>query len=152
MRCVSSVEEAIFFHSIARTTQYDFEIKGDKPFTENYSVIGPEVLTGPMGETLGTHNTKFIEQLQAVDKLIIAGQAKCHCVAWTVSDLLDDIHAVDPALAKKVYCSKIAPPLLSCPAWWITPTRRMRRMNDSRRAGMNIVKSTDEFLRRHVDR
>ena len=33
--------------------QPDFEIKGDKPFTENYSVIGPEVLTGPMGETLG---------------------------------------------------------------------------------------------------
>ena len=100
---VSSVEEALFFHSIARNTQYDIEIKGDKPFTENYSVVGPEVLTGPMGETLGTHNTKFIEQLQQFDRLIIAGQAKSHCVAWTVQDLLNDINAIDPALAKKVY-------------------------------------------------
>jgi len=100
---VSSVEEALFFHSVARNTQYDIEIKGDKPFTENYSVVGPEVLTGPMGETLGTHNTKFIEQLQQFDRLIIAGQAKSHCVAWTVQDLLNDINAVDPALAKKVY-------------------------------------------------
>jgi nicotinamidase-related amidase len=100
---VSSVEEALFFHSIARNTQYDIEIKGGKPFTENYSVIGPEVLTGPMGETLGTHNARFIEQLQQYDRLIIAGQAKSHCVAWTVQDLLNDINTVDPALAKKVY-------------------------------------------------
>jgi len=100
---VSSVEEALFFHSIARNAQYEIEIKGDKPFTENYSVVGPEVLTGPMGETLGSHNQKFIEQLQQFDKLIIAGQAKSHCVAWTVQDLLDDINAVDPELAKKIY-------------------------------------------------
>ena len=58
---VSSVEEAIFFHSVARIAQHNMEIKGDKPFTENYSVIGPEVLTGPMGETLGTYNPKFID-------------------------------------------------------------------------------------------
>jgi len=100
---VSSIEEALFFHSIARNTQYDIEIKGDKPFTENYSVVGPEVLTGPMGEELGIHNTKFIEQLQKFDRLIIAGQAKSHCVAWTVQDLLNDINEVDPELAKKVY-------------------------------------------------
>ncbi len=100
---VSSVDEALFFHSIARTTQHEIDVKGDKPFTENYSVIGPEVLTGPMGETLGTRNTKFIEHLQKFEKLIIAGQAKSHCVAWTISDLLDDINATDPGLAKKVY-------------------------------------------------
>lgn len=99
---VSSIEEALFFHSVARATQYDIEIKGDKPFTENYSVVGPEVLTGPMGETLGARNPKFIEALQQFDRLIIAGQAKSHCVAWTVADLLDDINAVDPGLAKKV--------------------------------------------------
>jgi nicotinamidase-related amidase len=46
---------------------------------------------------------KFIEQLQKFDRLIIAGQAKSHCVAWTVSDLLNDINDIDPELAKKVY-------------------------------------------------
>jgi nicotinamidase-related amidase len=100
---VSCVEEAIFFHTVTRLAQTDIVIKGDTPFTENYSVIGPEVLTGPMGETLGTHDQRFIEKLQQFDRLIIAGQAKSHCVAWTVSDLLEDINAVDPELAKKVY-------------------------------------------------
>ena len=63
---VPAVEEAIFFHTVARLENPDIVIKGRTPFTENYSVIGPEVLTGPMGETLGTHNPKFIEQLQRV--------------------------------------------------------------------------------------
>ncbi len=100
---VSSVEEALFFHSMARLSQLEIVTKGDTPFTENYSVVGPEVLTGPMGETLGTHDDRFIQRLQQVDRLIVAGQAKSHCVAWTVQDLLNDINAVDPALAQKVY-------------------------------------------------
>ncbi len=100
---VSAVEEVIYFHSMARLTQPEFEVKGDRPFTEHYSVIGPEVTHGPKGEKLGEHNVKFIETLKQVDALLIAGQAKSHCVAWTVSDLLDDIKASDPSLAGKVY-------------------------------------------------
>jgi nicotinamidase-related amidase len=143
---VSSVEEALFFHSIARNTQYEIEIKGDKPFTENYSVVGPEVLTGPMGETLGERNTKFIERLQQVDKLIVAGQAKSHCVAWTVSDLLEDINATDPELTKKVYL------LEDCSSPVVVPgvvdhtdaaDAAYRRFAE---AGMNIVKSVDNFI------
>jgi len=100
---VPAVEEALFFHSVARLAQLDMVTKGDTPFTENYSVIGPEVLTGPMGEMIGRHDQKFIQQLQECDRLIIAGQAKSHCVAWTISDLLDDITQTDPGLAKKIY-------------------------------------------------
>jgi nicotinamidase-related amidase len=33
----------------------------------------------------------------------VAGQAKSHCVAWTVDDLLTEINAHDPKLAEKVY-------------------------------------------------
>lgn len=140
---VPAVEEAIFFHSIARTDQPDFEIKGDKAFTENYSVIGPEVLTGPMGETLGARNMKFIQHLQEVDKLYIAGQAKSHCVAWTVSDLLDDIQNTDPELAKKVYL------LEDCSSPVVVPgvVDHTEAANEAfirfANAGMKIVKSTD---------
>ena len=35
--------------------------------------------------------------------MIIAGQAKSHCVAWTVSDLLMEIQQTDTELAKKIY-------------------------------------------------
>jgi len=142
---VSSVEEALFFHSIARTTQYDIEIKGDKPLTENYSVIGPEVLTGPMGETLGTHNTKFIEQLHQFDKLIIAGQAKSHCVAWTVQVLLNDINATDPELARKIYLLEDCSSPVVVPGVVDHTDAANAAYERFANAGMHVVKSTENF-------
>lgn len=138
---VSSVEEALYFHSMARTTQYDINVKGDKPFTENYSVIGPEVLTGPMGETLGTHNTKFIEQLQQYDRLIVAGQAKSHCVAWTVQDLLDDINEIDPELARKVYLLEDCSSPVVVPGVVDHTDAANAAYEKFVKAGMNLIKS-----------
>ena len=139
---VSSVEEAIFFHSVARVAQPDIEIKGDKPFTENYSVIGPEVLTGPLGETLGTHNQKFIEQLKQYDKLIIAGQAKSHCVAWTVSDLLEDIAMIDLELAKRVYLLEDCTSPVVVPGVVDHTEAADAAYERFEKAGMHVVKST----------
>lgn len=142
---VSSVAEALFFHSVARLAQTEFVIKGESPFTENYSVIGPEVLTGPMDETLGVHDQRFIQELQACDRLIIAGQAKSHCVAWTVSDLLGDIRAADHRLAEKVYL------LADCTSPVVVPgvvdhTEAADAAYESfAKAGMHIVKSTESF-------
>lgn len=142
---VSSVEEALFFHSIARVAQPELEIKGEKPFTENYSVIGPEVLTGPMGETLGVHNQKFIEQLQQFDRLIIAGQAKSHCVAWTVSDLLEDIALLDLELAKKVYLLEDCTSPVVVPGVVDHTEAADAAYERFAKAGMHIVKSTEDF-------
>jgi len=139
------VEEALFFHSIARNTQYEIEVKGNKPFTEYYSAIGPEVLTGPMGESLGTYSTKFIEQLQQFDKLIIAGQAKSHCVAWTVSDLLNDINATDPELAKKVYLLEDCSSPVVVPGVVDHTDAADAAYQRFAQAGMHVVKSTDDF-------
>jgi nicotinamidase-related amidase len=142
---VSSVAEALFFHSVARLAQTDIVIKGETPFTENYSVIGPEVLTGPMDELLGRHDPRFIQKLQEVDRLIVAGQAKSHCVAWTVSDLLDDILMTDPELAKKVYL------LADCTSAVVVPgvVDHTKAADDAYEwfasAGMHIVQSTDSF-------
>lgn len=139
---VSSVEEAIFFHSIARLAAAEMEIKGDKPFTENYSVVGPEVLSGPMGETLGTRNPKFIEQLQNVDRLIVAGQAKSHCVAWTVSDLLEDIALTDLELAKKVYLLEDCTSPVVVPGVVDHTDAADAAYERFAKAGMNIIQST----------
>jgi len=139
---VSSVEEAIFFHSMARIAQADIEIKGDKPFTENYSVIGPEVLTGPMDETLGSHNLKFVEQLGQFDRLIIAGQAKSHCVAWTVSDLLEDIALTDLELARKVYLLEDCTSPVVVPGVVDHTDAADAAYERFAKAGMNIIQST----------
>jgi nicotinamidase-related amidase len=142
---VSAVEEAIFFHALSRLTQPAFEVKGDRPFTEHYSVIGPEVTLGPKGETLGEHNVKFIETLRQVDKLIIAGQAKSHCVAWTISDLLDDINATDRSLVDKVYL------LEDCTSSVVVPGADFTDAGNEAfekfdKAGMHQIKSTEDFL------
>jgi len=100
---VSSVEEAIFFHSIARNSQAQFEIKGNNPLTENYSVLSPEILNSFDNSPIAEKNNRLIKQLLDFDKIIIAGQAKSHCVAWTIDDLLTDIKKIDINLAKKVY-------------------------------------------------
>ena len=142
---VSAVEEALFFHSMARLTQPVFEVKGDRPFTEHYSVIGPEVLTGPMGETLGEHNQKFIQELERVDKVVIAGQARSHCVAWTVSDLLEDIQSTDPALAKKVYLLEDCSSPVVVPGTVDHTEAAEKAFARFAQAGMHIVKSTEDF-------
>jgi len=143
---VSAVEEAVFFHSVARLTQPSFEVKGDRPFTEHYSVIGPEVLTGPMGETLGEHNNKFILELERVDKLIIAGQAKSHCVAWTISDLLEDIKATDSQLARKVYLLEDCSSPVVVPGVIDHTDSADSAFARFASAGMKIVKSTEDFI------
>jgi len=100
---VSAVEEALFFHSIARNSQTRYEIKGNNPLTENYSILRPEVLDGDDGLPIAQENASLIQHLFEFDAVIIAGQAKSHCVAWTIADLLTEIKAKDASLAKKVY-------------------------------------------------
>ncbi len=100
---VASVEEAIFFHGIARYSQPDFHVKGDRPFTEHYSVLGPEVIEGFDGKPIGRKSDKFFRKLSEFDAVIIAGQAKSHCVAWTIDDLLTGILVQDRQLVEKVY-------------------------------------------------
>ena len=139
---VSSVEEALFFHSIARLSPPNFEVKGDRSFTEHYSVIGPEVERGPQNEILGAHNDKFVETLKSVDRLVIAGQAKSHCVAFTISDLLSDLQKEDPALASKIYL------LEDCTSPVVVPGADYTDQADEAfarfaEAGMHLVRYTD---------
>ncbi len=96
---VSALEEAFFFHAIARRAPTRFEIKGFAPLTEHYSVLGPEVLRGSRGEPLGERNSALVEHLRTFDAVLVAGQAKSHCVAWTIADLLEDV----PEIAPKLY-------------------------------------------------
>lgn len=100
---VPAVEEAVFFHALARRSQPDFRIKGSHPLTEHYSVFGPEVTTGPDGREIAPREKPLVEQLLGYDAVIIAGQAKSHCVAWTIDDLLRGCRERGEQLARKVY-------------------------------------------------
>lgn len=59
--------------------------KGSNPFTEHYSAVQADV---PMSNDPTTMlNTGFIQQLEQLDMLAIAGEARSHCVAYTIRDI-----------------------------------------------------------------
>ncbi|MFQ5628946.1 MAG: isochorismatase [bacterium] len=100
---VSAIEEAIFFHSIARCSQPNFQVKGNNPLTENYSVLSPEILTDAADKAIAQKNRQLIDKLKSFDAVVIAGQAKSHCVAWTIADLSNELETIDKRLLEKIY-------------------------------------------------
>ncbi len=148
---VSALEEAIFFHDVARATQAEFQVKGNNPLTEHYSALGPEVTEGPDGAIIAERNTTLVDKLGTYDAVVIAGQAKSHCVAWTIDDLLADLRERDDSLARRVYL------LEDCTSPVVVPgvidytdeaDAAFQRFAD---AGMNVVRSVEtlaDWLRR----
>jgi len=140
---VPAVEEASFFHSVARHTQLEFILKGRKTLTEHYSAVGPEVLEDQGGEVVAEKSTKLLRIVKNHDRVIIAGQAMSHCVAWTVSDLLDQILEVDPSLAEKVYLLEDCTTPIVIPDVIDFTEDAERAFNRFAEHGMHIVSSTD---------
>jgi nicotinamidase-related amidase len=136
------IHEARLFHAYARTSQSHVEVKGGNPLTENYSVLRPEVLSRFDGAALAQRNTQFLHTLLSADRVYIAGQAASHCVKSTIDDLLDEIAAQDPALAKKVYLLTDCMSAVVAPGADFTAQAEaaLQRFAD---AGMHLVKSTE---------
>jgi len=143
-RLVGVMDEARLFHSFARGSVNKLEIKGDNPLTEHYSIFEPEVMTMYTGKPIphAAKNKRLLETLHSSDMTIITGEAKSHCLAWTIESLLKDIFARDRSLARKVYI------LEDCSSPIVVPgvadytdeaDRAFQRFAD---AGMNLVKST----------
>jgi nicotinamidase-related amidase len=137
------IHEATLFHSLVRGVQNNIEIKGGHPLTENYSIFKPEILTRFDGKPLAQKNVSFYKTIINSDKIIIAGQAKSHCDAWTIKDLIDEIKAQDPTLLDKIYIledcmsSVVIPGVVD----FTDPTEKLfQEFTDE---GIHLVKSTD---------
>jgi nicotinamidase-related amidase len=138
---VPAVEEALFFHSIARYSQPEFQVKGDQPLTEHYSMLGPEVTEGPDGERLGGLNTALIEKLLEFDAVVVAGQAKSHCIAWTIDDLLED-ETVRLQLAERTYLLEDCTSPVVVPGTVDYTDEADAAFERYAEAGMHVVQST----------
>jgi nicotinamidase-related amidase len=139
---VSAVEEAIFFHGLARYTSPDFQVKGDNSLTEHYSLLGPEVTEGPDGDRLGGKNTELIEKLLTFDAVVVAGQAKSHCLAWTIDDLLDD-EEVRKRLAERTYLLEDCTSPVVVPGVVDYTAEADAAFERYAAAGMHVVRSTE---------
>ncbi len=143
---VSGLAEAAFFHGIVRGVQPGIHIKGTHPLVENYSILGPEVSQLFDGTPI-QRNTEILQQLEQSDVVVIAGQAKSHCVAWTIDDFLAQIVAKDPSLARKVYLLEdcMTPIVVKAPDSTVlfdyTPDTDAT-FERFRAAGMHLVQST----------
>jgi nicotinamidase-related amidase len=140
---VSAVEEAIFVHTVARRSQPDFRVKGTLPLTEHYSVLGPEVTEGPDGDRLGEHDAALVEKLLGFDAVVIAGQAKSHCVAWTIDDLLRSPVLAERELAEKVYLLEDCTSPVVVPGVADYTEEADAAFARFAEAGMHVVRSTE---------
>jgi nicotinamidase-related amidase len=132
---VSAVEEAFFFHAVARRAAPAFEIKGFDPLTEHYSVLGPEVL--------GAKNEALIRRLLSFDAVVFAGQAKSHCVAWTIEDLLRHPDAEEQELARRMYLLEDCTSPVVVPGVVDYTEEANQAVRRFAAAGMHVVRSTD---------
>lgn len=139
---VSSVEEALFFHCLARNSQTRYEIKGNNPLTENYSILRPEVLSGADNNPIAQNNSSLMQALLEFDAVIIAGQAKSHCVAWTIADLLTEIQSKNPQLTNKIYLLEDCTTPVVVPGVVDYTTQADEAFARFAAAGMHLVKST----------
>ena len=141
---VSALEEAFFFHGLARETQPSYQVKGERTLTEHYSILGPEVRFGPDGEELGRRNERLIEELLRFDAVVVAGQAKSHCVAWTIDDLLAGGDETQ-SLAERFYLLEDCTSPVVVPGAVDYTDEADAAFERFAAAGMHVVRSTDRL-------
>jgi nicotinamidase-related amidase len=139
---VAAVEEAIFFHGAARNSNPEFQVKGDKSLTEHYSMLGPEVTEGPDGDPIGEKNMGLIDKLLGFDAVVVAGQAKSHCLAWTIDDLLAD-EQMGETLAERTYLLEDCTSPVVVPGVIDYTDEADAAFGRYAAAGMHVVRSTE---------
>lgn len=137
------IDEAVRFHAYARGAFNTPEVKGGSPFTECYSVLGPEVHQFHNGQPIkgAEKNVEFIKTLVDADAVIIAGEAMSHCLAWTVRDLLDAMG--DPTLISKVYLLEDGTSPVVVPGIVDHTDAALAAFAEFRNRGAHVVSTTD---------
>jgi nicotinamidase-related amidase len=92
----SKISNMIYYHCVARNTVPYRLVKGNDPLTEMYGIIKAEF------DPKNFINLPFVSMLEKYDKVIIAGEAKSHCVLESIAQILD-FYKNRPEVTKKIY-------------------------------------------------
>ena len=143
---VSAVEEAIFFHGIDADAP-DFQVKGNNPHTEHYSVIGPEVTKGPHGEVMPSAMSR--SSSSSTGMMRSSSQAKPRAIVSPGRSTTSWRRYVRMICRWRGACTcwRTAPRL-----WWFRESSTTRKQADPafRRfaeAGLHVVRSTEPLAR-----
>jgi nicotinamidase-related amidase len=85
---------------------------------------------------------ELIRKLLTFDAVVIAGQAKSHCVAWTIDDLLADV-AAGGQLAQRTYLLEDCSSPIVVPGVVDYTDEADAAFERFAAAGMHVVRSTD---------
>lgn len=143
-RLTGVIEEARLFHAFARGAANLPEIKGGNPLSERYSIFREEVTSCFDGRPIpgAQKNVSLIRTLLEADAVILAGLASSHCVKESIADLLGDILAQDPALARKVYILRDCTAAVVVPGVADFTDEAEAALARFDAAGMHLVEST----------
>jgi len=138
---VPALYEICYYHAALRRSQISFQLKGDVPETEMFGIFRPEVLVPK--NPRGGINTAFLNLMAKYDKLLVAGQAKSHCVLESLKQLVDFFKNQPEVLQKIVILkdcmSSVKHPQVDFEA---IANAEFKKFED---AGLNIINSTEAF-------
>lgn len=125
----------LYFHSVAKKTVVQRIVKGQDPLSEMYGVIKPEY------DTKGYINLDFLNKLESYDKIIIAGEAKSHCVLESIRQILE-YYESRPEITQKIYILEDC--MSSIPGFENATEQAFAAFKSKYR--VNLVKSTDDMF------
>lgn len=125
----------IYFHSVAKKAVTQRLVKGQDPLSEMYGIIKPEY------DTKNYINIDFLNKLENYDKIIIAGEAKSHCVLENIKQILEH-YANRPEITQKIYILEDC--MSSIPGFEDVTEQTFDDFKKTYH--VNIVKSTDDIL------
>lgn len=125
----------VYFHSVAKKAVVQRLVKGQDPMSEMYGIIRPEY------DTKGYMNLDFLNKLEQFDKVLIAGEAKSHCVLESIKQILE-YYETRPEVTEKVYVLEDC--MSSIPGYEDMAECAFEEFR--KRYRIHLVKSTDGIL------
>ncbi len=93
---INELMEAIKEWSIHKGKPHQAVLKGGNPFTEHFGIFAANIPIENQKDTLP--NEELLQQLNQYSNIYIAGEARSHCVATSLNQILQ----LKPDMAKKV--------------------------------------------------
>lgn len=122
----------IYFHSLVRKTEVKRIIKGLHPTTEMYGIFRPEYSKERID------NIELLKEIAAYDQIIVAGEAKSHCVLESVAQLIEYFER-ENIPASKIYILEDC--MSSIPGYEQSTEEAFQRFKE--RYGIHLVSSKE---------
>jgi nicotinamidase-related amidase len=131
----NQLSNMLMFHTIAKKNSPVFVVKGQDPFSEMYGIIKPEY------DTNNFYNLDLLNEIAKYDKIVIAGEAKSHCVLESIKQVLDH-YSADLTMTRKFWILEDC--MSSITSYEVATDQTFDDFK--KKYHVNIVKSTDDFM------